>query len=375
MNARIFNFEIKMILKSIDYYENKGKNDFWEIKEVRLTKQNIIVGLNATGKTRLTNVITNLAAILSAKVKKNGNWSLSFENGNKKRLTYNLKINDLKIDCEEIREGSKVLLDRKGASGRIYSVKDKELHDFNPPADELTINVRRDLAHYPFLENFIIWAKNVKGYSFSGVKNDQITIPNRPEGFIDSLTTVPYILRQVSGNSEITNRIIKDMNTIGYHIKTIAAKQQLLQPNLSNIFTVSIQEKDLSCPTEQNTISNGMFRALCLIVITEYLLSIERTGTIIIDDLGEGLDFERSSKLIRLLFEKTTNSALQLIITSNDRFLINNVDMRNINYLQRKGHSVQAFNYERNKSLFDKFILSGLNNFDFLNQDFTHLKN
>jgi predicted ATPase len=364
-----------MIIRSLDYYENKGKNNFWEIKEVHLSKQNIIVGLNATGKTRLTNVIKSLSAILSAKVKTNGNWSLTFENGNKKPVFYSLEINDNKIDCELIKEGERVLLDRKGGAGIIYSEKDKEFHDFNPPIDELTINARRDLAHYPFLETFILWAKNVKGYSFSGVKNDQITIPNRPEGIFDSLTTVPYILKQVSNSQEIVNRIIKDMNNIGYPIKTISVVQQLLQPNLSNIFTVRLQEKDLSCPTEQNTISNGMFRALCLIVITEYLLSIEKTGTIIIDDLGEGLDFERSSKLTRLLFEKTAQAALQLIITSNDRFLINNVDMRNINYLQRKGHSVQAYNYERNKALFDKFILSGLNNFDFLNQNLSHLKN
>jgi len=68
---------------------------------------------------------------------------------------------------------------RKNDTGEILSKKDNKIHSFSPPIDELTINVRRDLAHYPFLEDFILWAKNLKGYSFSGVKNDQITVPDR----------------------------------------------------------------------------------------------------------------------------------------------------------------------------------------------------
>ena len=249
------------------------------------------------------------------------------------------------------------------------------MHSFNPPLDELTMNVRRDTADYPFLEEFIKWSKNLKGYSFSGVKNDQITIPHKPEGFIDTLTTVPYILKQASDDKDIIDKIIKDMNDIGYPLEKIYAKEQPILPNLQNIFTVAVKESNLNCVTEQATISNGMFRALCLIVIIEYLLKIEQNSTIIIDDLGEGLDFERSTKLTKLLFQKTKESDLQLIITSNDRFLINSVDMQNINYLERNGHIVQAYNYYKNKDLFDKFLLSGLNNFDFINPSLSHLKN
>ncbi len=361
-----------MILKSINYFENKNKNNYWEIKDVKFSKQNIIVGLNATGKTRLTNIISSLASILSAKVKLNGNWFLTFENGNNIIYTFNLQINDGKIDCEEIKENDKLLLKRERESGKIYSKKENKFHLFNPPIDELTLNVRRDIAHYPFLEEFIKWAKNLKGYSFSGVNTNQITIPNKPEGYLDTLTTVPYILKQASDDKNIIEKILKDMNGIGYPIEKVFVK---VQPNLNNIFMVALQESNLKCETEQVTISNGMFRALCLIVIIEYLLKIEKTGTIIIDDLGEGLDFDRSTKLTKLLFQKTKDSDLQLIITSNDRFLINSVDMRNINYLERKGHVVQAYNYNNNKNVFDKFLLAGLNNFDFINPGLSHLKN
>ena len=364
-----------MILKSLNYFENKDKDNYWEIKDVFFSKQNIVVGLNATGKTRLTNVISSLASILSTKVKLNGNWFLTFENGNNIIYTFNLQINNGLIEREEIKENDQILLKRENGNGEIYSKKENKMHSFNPPLDELTMNVRRDTADYPFLEEFIKWSKNLKGYSFSGVKNDQITIPHKPEGFIDTLTTVPYILKQASDDKDIIDKIIKDMNDIGYPLEKIYAKEQPILPNLQNIFTVAVKESNLNCVTEQATISNGMFRALCLIVIIEYLLKIEQNSTIIIDDLGEGLDFERSTKLTKLLFQKTKESDLQLIITSNDRFLINSVDMQNINYLERNGHIVQAYNYYKNKDLFDKFLLSGLNNFDFINPSLSHLKN
>jgi predicted ATPase len=187
---------------------------------------------------------------------------------------------------------------------------------------------------------------------------------------------VPYILKQATDNDrEIIDLIIKDMNVIGYPLENVFAREQPIQPNLQNIFTVAVKETNLKCETEQSTISNGMFRALCLIVLVEYLIKIKKNSTIIIDDLGEGLDFDRSTKLTKLLFEKTKESDLQLIITSNDRFLINNVEMQNINYLERNGHIVKAINYHNNKDVFDKFLLSGLNNFDFINPGLSHLKN
>lgn len=359
-----------MILKYISYFENKGNNNYWEIKDVYFSKQNIVVGLNATGKTRLTRIIAAFAAILSAKVKLNGNWSLKFEKKDKTTYSFILQINNGKIELEEIKKNEKVLLKRRNGKGEIFSEKENKFQEFNPPIDELTLNVRRDIEEYPFLEEFINWSNNLKGYSFSGIKYDQVTIPFKQEGYLDKLTTAPYILKKAGKDREIINKIIEDMNNIGYQIDKVYAKSKIIQPSLQNIFTVAVKESDLKCETDQDSISNGMFRALCLIVIIEYLLKINKQGTIIIDDLGEGLDFDRSAKLIKLLMQKTKKSNLQIIITSNNRFLINNVDMRYINYLERKAHIVYAYNYQNNKEEFDKFLLAGLNNFDYINPVF-----
>lgn len=359
-----------MLLTSIKYFENKGKPNFWEIQDVRFSKQNVIIGLNSTGKTRLTNIITNLGKVLSSKARKNGNWELTLEKDKSTIYQYTLHINNLTIEKETITTGEKTLLNRSLEEGEIFSVQDGDMHKFAPPKDELTLNVRRDLSHYPFLEDIINWAKSINGYSFSGAKNDQITIASDPDSYLQTLTTIPYILNELKGNQLVNSNIISDMRSIDYPIEKISSKQ-ITDPNSFNsLFLVTIKEKDLKCNTDQNSMSQGMFRALCLIVIIEYYLVQKRTGIIVVDDLGEGLDFDRSSKLISLLFEKTKGSDIQLIITSNDRFLINSVDLKSINYLTRKGHSVIATNYYNSKELFEKFIVSGLNNFDLLYSKF-----
>ena len=110
--------------------------------------------------------------------------------------------------------------------------------------------------------------------------------------------------------------------------------------------------------------SQGMYRAFSLIIIVEYLLRLKKECTVVIDDLGEGLDFERSSKLTKIMIDKIKNSTIQLIMTSNDRFLINSVDIKYLNLLERKAHLVESFNIKNSRKLFEDFKYTGLNNFD-----------
>jgi ABC-type lipoprotein export system ATPase subunit len=46
---------------------------------------------------------------------------------------------------------------------------------------------------------------------------------------------------------------------------------------------------------------------------------------VLIDDIGEGLDYERSSNLIKLLLKKMKKESIQLIMSTNDRFVMNNI--------------------------------------------------
>lgn len=362
-----------MILTKVDYFEHKGQDNYWEIKDVNLDMLNLIIGQNATGKSRLISVITSFAKIISKKIPRllTGNWNLEFvDRKNKILYQYDLSTFEGIVVLENIRKNGKILLTREKENGEIFSHTGGKLISFHPPENELTSHVRRDTKEYPFLEDFLRWANSFHGYSFTNVRPNQIMIPNRPEilleeFLLEDLSATPYLLVSALKNRNIIDTIIEDFSTIGYPIKNITVSPKKVAGIQNDLFFAQVWEKDLSCPTDQLSMSQGMYRAFSLLVIIEHLLRLKKECTIVIDDLGEGLDFERSSKTTNLLFKKLQGSPIQLIATSNDRFLINNFNMKSLNLLERTGHVVTSYNYQNNKEKFDEFSYTGLSNFDF----------
>jgi AAA15 family ATPase/GTPase len=113
-----------------------------------------------------------------------------------------------------------------------------------------------------------------------------------------------------------------------------------------------------------------MLRTLSVLIFMEYHVHNNKSSTILIDDLGEGLDYERATKLGKLIVEKLENSNIQFIATSNDSFLMDVVPIKYWNILQRDGNTVKALNYQNSKEQFDKFRMTGLSNFDLFSSDY-----
>jgi hypothetical protein len=61
---------------------------------------------------------------------------------------------------------------------------------------------------------------------------------------------------------------------------------------------------------------------------------------------------------------------IQLIMSTNDRFVMNNVPLKYWQVIQRNGGECTVFNKRNSKEKFDDFEYTGLNNFDFLATDF-----
>ena len=89
-----------------------------------------------------------------------------------------------------------------------------------------------------------------------------------------------------------------------------------------------------------------------------------------IDDIGEGLDFERSWRLIDLLRRKAEDTSIQLVLLTNDRFVMNHVPLDEWSVLQRQGGHVRVRNCENSRDVFEEFKFTGLSNFSFLEMDF-----
>jgi ABC-type multidrug transport system ATPase subunit len=116
--------------------------------------------------------------------------------------------------------------------------------------------------------------------------------------------------------------------------------------------------------------SQGMYRAFSVIAQLEYYIMKGNRGFVIIDDIGEGLDFSKAKQLVQLLISKAKEAGIQLIMSTNDSFIMNAVDIENWAVIVRDGNKISLFNYENSKEIFEEFKFTGLNNFDFYASEF-----
>src|SRR5438105_11020892 len=108
-----------------------------------------------------------------------------------------------------------------------------------------------------------------------------------------------------------------------------------------------------------------MFRALSVIVQLNYAYLARAPSCMLIDDIGEGLDFERSCGLIGVLVTKAQKHGVQVVLSTNDRFVMNSVPLEAWTILHREGGSTRVYNYANSREKFEQFKFTGLNNFDF----------
>ena len=131
-----------------------------------------------------------------------------------------------------------------------------------------------------------------------------------------------------------------------------------------------VKEADLIHRTPQHEMSEGMFRSLSLIIHLNYALSAKVPSCILIDDIGEGLDYQRSTTLIELLIDKAKDSSVQLILATNNQFVMNKVDLEYWSVIKREMQKTVFYNYRNAKDVFDQFELTGLDNFDFFSSNY-----
>jgi AAA15 family ATPase/GTPase len=384
-----------MFIKKMNYYEFANQSKEWKINDFTFSPINLIVGRNAVGKTRTLRSIASLAALVSEKrrlILGEGNFEVEFNN--KKQIAlYQINIHERKIMKEKLIINGKRRLERdENGLGKIYyKIEDRDI-DFQIPLDEVATISRRDPLQHPYLEDIYNWGDNLVFFQFGQrMGQDQIIITGSGVDInnvnIKQTNTISIILESGIKRFEKTfkNQILADIREIGYILNDIdtGILEDISFSIQSNVPLnmppeargIIVKERDINDSIGQHNLSQGMFRSLSLIIQLNYFLLQKKSGTILIDDIGEGLDFERSSSLIRLLIKKASKSNFQLIMTTNDRFVMNNVPFKYWSILDREGGECFVYNNQNSKKLFDEFELMGLNNFDLFSTNFYKKQN
>lgn len=324
------------------------------IDKIDLQEFNLIVGKNAAGKSRTLNILPSFTSMITQSCPVyRGDWKFTFIADNNQIIYYNINRFD-KLLRERILVNGKPVLERDENITKLYSQTKHDFDEISPPDDKLVLHVRRDKREYPFLEQITEWAGKTYTFCFGLIG------PNTSVG--SDREDVPTLIEELTDTSK--KNIMDEFNEIGYDIENFYAKKE------GGKDILYVKEKKLTYDLRQNFLSQGMFRAISLITFIHYLTDRNIAKTIIVDDLCEGLDYERATKLARLIFEKFRDKGVQFIVSSNDSFLMDVINIRYWNILVKENGRTKVYNYKNSKDKFDDFKYSGLSNFDLFSSDY-----
>jgi energy-coupling factor transporter ATP-binding protein EcfA2 len=351
---------------------------------VDLGQTTLLVGRNATGKSMILTSIHSLSRMIAKKTRfDDANFVARFTDG-AGEFEYSVIVRDKLVLSESVTSDGNVVLKRgPDGKGRIKAVaaNDDRL-DFQIPNNELAVVAKRDLIQHPFLEPLHAWAASTRFYRFNDFKRQFLVVreagPGEPDpsDYDQSIGLYDHGLKKLG--EQFKSTIIDDLTRIGYPTEDVGI-MPLEDVKLPPEFGVAalglyVKESDLGGPTRQLEMSDGMFRALALIIHAAYAELASVPSCIIVDDIGEGLDYERSTALIQLLMERASRKAIQLVMSTNDRFAMNAVPLDVWCGLRRTREGVETVTQKSHPDVFEQFKLTGLNNFDFFKTDFFEAK-
>jgi len=305
-------------LEKFSYWEQKGPGEEWQIEGLVFRQFNLVAGRNATGKTRLLRAIARAAA-------------------------------------EQSGEATGFV-----GSARFQTVL-PDVRD-NPEFPEAKSTTGPELARWR-LEASAQWGKRAQYFPFAGRMN--LKTAGEDGAFARLELPEAYKRGEDRLGAEFRERIVGWTNEVGYPIEGIEIRN-----GPKGGLGLGVKEPKRAVITPFQRLSQGEQRTLTLLTFLALLEAEKKAATVLIDDFGEGLDFERATRATEFLLRRVPESLLQFIVATNDRYVMNTVPLEQWTVLVEEGVKTRVFNYANSKQKFDGFKFTGLSNFDFFSMDF-----
>lgn len=373
-----------MQLKSLTYSEFDDQPLRWAIHGLCFGSINLIVSRNAVGKSRIASLIEGIAHKvfnIGNMMISEGLYDLVFDD-NGQEIIYQIDVDKGRVKKEYYKYHDKEYLDRDAnGNGRLWTQEIDGWLKLGVPLSEVVAK-RRDREQYPFFTSLHEWADSTHLYQFHtelgrralsaspSPTSDFALDPNNKDMVIE-------VFRR--GEKEFAdlykNEILADMRLLNFFLDDIHIDHPsyIVPDPVANLFQcLRVKEDDIDDYIDQPQLSMGMFRCLSLLIQINYHALANTPQCLIIDDIGEGLDYERSCTLVKLLMDKAKASNTQLIMTTNDRFIMNAVPLEYWTVLERTKNGVKFYNLSNSAEIFRQFRFTGLSNFDFFSMNFMH---
>lgn len=338
------------------------KTSGWELTEMSpLDTTNLLVGKNASGKTRIIMALQNVTNFMQMKpavfVDKEFKVKMTFDDVLNEgwKMTYSFDITKDCVVSESLTVNGKSLIRRSADKAIFY--KDS----VNPPLDKLLVQIRRDKTAYPQVEALMEWVEGVISVSCSNINNFTLILGGTSL-FVNPL---PFSTLVDALGKEGKKYVLENARALGYDILDIYTVKAS-----GEMTFVMIRERYSKQVIADFQLSNGMIRVLYILCFLVYIRHNRKHSLLLIDDLGEGLDYNRATLLGNIVFDSCEKENLQLIASSNDSFMMDVVDIRKWQILRRKNSKLNVLNHINASELFNSFLLTGLSNFDLFASDY-----
>lgn len=328
---------------------------------------NLLVGKNASGKSRTLNVIREIANLLAGRISvkqvisPSGHYELIFKNESY-FYKYAFAFKDRIITEEVLLYNDKVILDRKK---KVFIDAEKSEVLSRIGDSELAVSLV-DSKGNPYFPELVIWGQSLRNHMFANQVEKNRLVKDCTKATEDPQDIEPvhtFFKGQQQFGDSFVAEIKNGMNELGYSISDIDIRETAAGYSL-------YVEEEGRYAVSQRDMSQGMFRALSLFIMLCYARMTKLALCLLIDDMGEGLDFDRSQTIIDMVIKKINNSNMQFFMTSNDRHVMNQISLKYWSVISRDRTKSIFYDYQNSKEVFDDFKYTGLNNFDFLATDF-----
>jgi energy-coupling factor transporter ATP-binding protein EcfA2 len=372
-----------MKLTEISYSEYRNTDSYWTYYSYAVNNVNLIVGKNASGKSRMLSSIRGLGLIFTNLIApfRDGNYDATLVDDDNKKYKYSVSIVNGVVKSEQLLIDETIYITRlDDGTGFILGEESSQNIKFKIPKNQLVVSKRDELQH-PALKKLHTWGKALRLFKFAQDEEKSLLVGSTMSNVLNknnenSLLAIKIFQDGKSEfKSEYVNAVIRDMNEIGYNIESITIGKMekikiISSPFPTELSGIILKERDCKAEINQINMSDGMFRALAILIHFNYFKFKKAHGTILIDDIGEGLDYERSIRLIKILIENSEDRNIQLIMATNNKFVMNSIKLDYWQVISRKGSEVNIYNIHNSKEKFDDFKFTGLNNFDFFSSNF-----
>lgn len=365
-----------MRLKTIAYREWPDTPQEWRLETLTFGPRMLIVGRNASGKSRALSLTFGLAKQLMGvqPPSLSGDYVATFDFDGRSYL-YEIQYREAMVVHERIVIDEVEYLSRgPGGAGKIVAEKvgNGDQIDFQVPPSTLAAVARRDAIQHSFIEPLFGWANSLRYYQFGGIAQGQLAVIGPGGQKLDDRDQNAVIAIFREGvklfGVPFTESIKADLATVDYEVDDIEVGVPVSIRIVSGgpqLVSINLKEKNLTSITDQIAMSTGMFRVLALLIHVNFAQFKGSASSVFIDDIGEGLDFDRSCRLIEMLRAKAEQYSFQLVMTTNDKFVMNNVPLDEWTVLHRTRSIVHVRNRENSQTAFDEFKFTGLSNFSF----------